>query len=323
MKAAIRKKYCLPDQIKIDEVKDLVPQDREVLIKVHTTTVSRTDCATLTAQPFIMRFLLGFFKPRKIVLGTDFAGEVIAVGKLVQSFKVGDRVFGFNDEGAASQAEYMLSVTDTIFPIPKKISYEIAAASVEGAHYAYSFINKVDLQAGQQVLIHGATGAIGSALLQFVRQYDVKITATSTTNNMELVYSLGADKIYDYSKTDFTEQDDRYDFIFDAVGKSTYSQCKHLLKERGIYMSSELGPYSQNVFYPFLTIFSRKKVVFPAPYSIQETIPYISNLLKNNKFSPVIDRAYALDNIAEAYEYVLTGNKTGNVIMHVNDRETS
>jgi len=323
MKAAIRKKYCLPDQIKLDQVKDLVPQDREVLIKVHATTVSRTDCATLTAKPFIMRFLLGFFKPRKIILGTDFAGEVVAVGKLVQSFKAGDRVFGFNDEGAASQAEYMLSVTDTIFPIPKKISYTTAAASIEGAHYAYSFIHKVDLQAGQQVMIHGATGAIGSALLQLVRQYDVKITATSSTKNMDLVYSLGADKIYDYSKTDFTEQDDRFDFIFDAVGKSTYSQCKHLLKERGIYISSELGPYSQNVFYPLITMFSGKKVVFPAPYSTQETIPYISNLLSKNKFSPVIDRAYALDDIAEAYEYVLAGNKTGNVIMHINNRETS
>ncbi len=317
MKVSIRKKYCSPNQIKIENIERPVPQDREVLIKVYATTVNRTDCANLTAKPFIMRFVLGFFKPRKIILGTDFAGAVISIGENVKSYRTGDKVFGFIDTGAESQAEYTIITEENLFSIPEKIDYKQAAASLEGANYAYTFIHKVNIQSDQNILINGATGGIGSALLQFVRQYDVRITATCNTKNIELIKFLGADKIYDYTKEDFTCDNDKYDFIFDAVGKSTFGKCKPLLKEKGIYVSSELGPYSQNVFFPLLTSISNKKVIFPIPYSKQKTIPYIINLLEKGKFKPVIDREYLLEDISKAYEHVIAGQKTGNVLIKV------
>ena len=315
MKASIRKKYCLPNQIKVESIDKPIPNENEVLIKIYATTVNRTDCANLTAKPFIMRFVLGLFKPRKTILGTDFAGELISIGKNVKSFSIGDKVFGFNDTGSESQAEYVTTTVENLFPIPEKIDYKQAAASLEGASYAYSFIHKVNIQSGQNILINGATGGIGSALLQFVRQYDVNITATCNTNNIQLIESLGADNIYDYTKKDFTKENDKYDFIFDAVGKSTFGKCLSSLKEKGIYISSELGPYSQNIFYSLLTLVLSKKVIFPTPYSTEKTIPYICNLLEKGKFNPVIDREYALEDISKAYEYVIKGQKIGNVLI--------
>ena len=323
MKASIRRNYCSPDQLKIEQIEKPSPKDKEVLIKVCATTVNRTDCANLTAKPFIMRFVLGFFKPRKIVVGTDFAGEVVAVGNKVSSFKVGDKVFGFNDTVAGSHAEYLAISVDDIYSIPKNIDFKVAAASLEGAHYAYSFIHKVNIKAGQSILINGATGAIGSALLQFVRQYDVQISATCDTKNIELIKSLGAEQIFDYTKEDFTTQASKYDFIFDAVGKSTFAQCKSLLKKHGVYISSEPGPYAQNVFFPFLNSISKKKVIFPIPYNQRRTIPYISNHLEKGSLKPVIDREYILDDISKAYSYVIRGMKTGNVIINVNKEGTA
>ncbi|SDX73375.1 NAD(P)-dependent alcohol dehydrogenase [Flavobacterium degerlachei] len=318
MKACLRRRYGSPNQIKIENIEKPIPKENEVLIRVHATTVNRTDCANLTAKPFIMRFVLGLFKPRKIILGTDFAGEVIALGKNVKSFRIGNKVFGFNDTGSESQTEYLTTTAEHLFLIPKKIDYKEAAASLEGAHYAYTFIHKVNIKSGQKILINGATGGIGSALLQFVRTYDVKIAATCNTKNIKRIQSLGADKIYDYTKEDFTKDNDKYDFIFDAVGKSTFGKCKSLLTENGVYISSELGPYSQNVLYAVSTsIFGTKKVIFPIPYSKRITIPYIINMLENGKFKPIIDREYLLEDIVQAYEYVLTGEKTGNVIINV------
>lgn len=315
MKAAIRRKYCSPNQIKIESIDKPIPKEDEVLIKVYATTVNRTDCANLTAKPFIMRFVLGLIKPRQIILGTDFSGKIISKGKTVKSFKVGDKVFGFNDTGSESHSEYITTTEENLFHIPENIDFKKAAASLEGAHYAYTFIHKVNIQSGQRVLINGATGGIGSALLQFVKDYDVKITATGNTENIELIKSLGADKIYDYTKEDFTKDKDKYDFIFDAVGKSTFGKCKPLLKEKGIYISSELGPYSQNIFYALFTSISNRKVIFPIPYHKQKTIPFISNFLKKGKFNPIIDREYSLEDISKAYEYVIAGKKTGNVLI--------
>jgi NADPH:quinone reductase-like Zn-dependent oxidoreductase len=317
MKASVRRNYCLPSQIGIEQIEKPIPKVDEVLIRVHASTVNRTDCANLTAKPFIMRFILGLFKPRKIILGTDFAGEVISIGKNVKSFNIGDRVFGFKDLGAESQAEYLTSGIKNIFSIPENINYKQAAASLEGAHYAYSFLHKVKIKSGQSILINGATGGIGSALLQFVRQYDVKISSTCNTKNIDLIQSLGADKIFDYSKVDFTESNDKYDFVFDTVGKSTFGKCKSLLKEKGVYISSELGPYSQNIFYPLLTSMSSKKVIFPIPFGTRKTIPYISNHLETGTFKPVIDREYLLEDISKAYEYVSNGEKTGNVLINL------
>lgn len=317
MKAALRRKYCSPSQIKVENIEQPIPKNNEVLIKIHASTVNRTDCANLTAKPFVMRFVLGLLKPKKVILGTDFAGEIISLGRDVNSLRVGDRVFGFADSGSESQADYTTTTAEHVFPIPQGIDFKQAAASLEGAHYAYSFIHKVTIQPGQKILINGATGGIGSALLQFVRQYDVKITVTCNTKNIKLIQSLGADRIYDYTKEDFTTDTEKYDFIFDSVGKSTFGKCKPLLTKKGIYISSELGPYSQNVFYPLLTLLSNKKVIFPIPFNKKKTIPYISDLLENGKYKPVIDREYVLKDISEAYEYVISGQKTGNVLINM------
>jgi NADPH:quinone reductase-like Zn-dependent oxidoreductase len=239
------------------------------------------------------------------------------MGKNVKSFCLNDMVFGFNDMGSKSQSEYLIQTEDNLFSIPDNIDDKQAAASLEGAHYAYTFIHKVNIQSGQKILVNGATGGIGSALIQFVKQYDVTITATCNTKNIQLIESLGADKIYDYTKENFTDDKEKYDYIFDAVGKSTFGKCKPLLKEGGIYISSELGPYCQNLFYAIITLFLNKKVIFPAPYSTQKTIPYIMELLKQEKFKPIIDREYSLEDINLAYEYVLRGEKVGNVIVKI------
>ena len=314
MKASIRRKYGPPSSIRTEDIERPVPNSDEVLVKVIATTVNRTDCANLTAKPFIMRFVLGLFKPRKIILGTDFSGEIEELGKDVKSFKLGDRVFGFNDIGASSQSEYIVIKEDgLLLTIPDNINYKEGAASLEGASYAYTFVHKTQIQSGHRVLINGATGGIGSALLQFVRQFDVKITATCSTENIDLIKSLGADKVYDYTKEDFTKCEEKYDFIFDAVGKSTFGKCKPLLKPKGIYSSSELGPYAQNLFF---ALFS-KRVIFPNPYPIKTSMPYIRKLLKEEKFKPIIDKEYALDDIIQAYEYVQKGQKIGNVIINV------
>ena len=316
MMAAIRRKYGSPKTIQLEHIDVPVPNDREVLVRVKATTVNRTDCANLTAKPFIMRFVLGLLKPRKSILGTDFAGVVIALGNNVSQFKIKDRVFGFSDMGLQSQAEYLCLSEDILNRIPENIDYKMAVASLEGAHYAYTFIHKTNINAGNRVLINGATGAIGSALIQFVKPFDVHITATANTKNIEMVRALGADKIYDYTKEDFTKGNQKYDFIFDTVGKSTFGKCKPLLHKGGIYISSELGPYGQNIPYALITpVFGGKKVIFPIPYSTEKTIPYIIEQLKKGLFKPVIDNEFPLAEIAKAYTYVIRGEKTGNVLI--------
>lgn len=320
MKAAVRRKYGIQN-LKIEDISKPVPKDDEVLIRVYATTVNRTDYAVLTGIPFVMRFFTGLWKPKLPVPGTDFAGTIEAVGKSVKSFQVHDRVFGFRDEGLASQAEYMVfSMDGAISKIPGDYSYEQAAASLEGAHYAFNFMNKVTLEAGQKVMLNGATGAIGSALLQFLKYKNIEVTAVCNTKNVDWVKSRGADKIYDYTKEDFTKDTEQYDFVFDAVGKSTFGACRHLLKPGGAYISSELGPYAQNIFLPLTTrIFGNKRVLFPLPTNIKRSIEFISELVTQGRFVPLIDRVYPLKKISEAYEYVNTGEKSGNVILSLKE----
>ena len=203
--------------------------------------------------------------------------------------------------------------------MPENCSYAQAAASAEAAHYAYNFINKVNLKPGQKVLVNGATGGIGSAAVQMLTQMGIQVTAVVNTKNLELVKSLGANQVIDYTKEDFTKDTEKYDFIFDAVGKSTFGKCKHLLKPNGIYISSELGPGAQN---PFLALFTPmmggKKVIFPLPSDIKGSLVYIKNLIELGKFKPVIEKEYPLEEIAEAYRYVASGQKTGNVVINLN-----
>jgi len=317
MKAVTRVKYGSPDVLTVKEVKKPSPRDNELLIRVYATTVNRTDCGILTGKPYLIRAFTGLTRPKDLVPGTDFAGQIEAIGKDVTSFKIGDRVFGLHDEGLQSQAEYMTFREDKgITLIPDGITYDEAVASAEGAHYAYNFVNKVTLNKGDKVLVNGATGAIGSAAVQLLKHFGIWVTAVGNTKNMELIKSMGADKTYDYLKEDFSLDEERYDFVFDAVGKSSFPACKHLLKPKGIYISSELGPNSQNLYLPLITWFGgNKRVIFPIPTNCKRSILFMAKLLESGEFKPVIDRTYPIEEVSEAYEFVASGQKTGNVIL--------
>ncbi len=316
MKAITRTKYGTPEVLSIQTLDKPTPKSKELLIRVHASTVNRTDCGILTGKPYLIRAFTGLMKPSSLIPGTDFAGEIEAVGEDVQNFKVGGRVWGFNDEGLASHAQYMLISEDkAVVKIPENISYESAAVSAEGAHYAYNFIKKIPLKAGDKVLVNGATGAIGSAAVQLLKHFGAYVTAVGNTKNMDLVKSLGADKVFDYEKEDFTKDTERYDYVCDAVGKSTFGKCKPLLKEGGVYLSSELGPNAENLYLPLLTLFSKKKTIFPIPSNCKESVLLLNQLLAEGKFKPVIDRTYPMEEVAEAYRYVESGQKTGNVLL--------
>jgi NADPH:quinone reductase-like Zn-dependent oxidoreductase len=319
MKAIVYTKYGSPDVLQLKEVEKPNPNDNEVLIRVYAATVNRSDCAMLRAKPFIMRFFTGLFKPNQPILGTDFAGMIEAVGKNVGSLKVGDKVFGFDDGGLSSHAEYMtLSKDNALTTMPNNMTYEQAAASIEGAHYAYNFINKVDIKHGQKVLVNGATGAIGSAAVQLLKYFGANVTAVCNRKDADLVKSLGANKVIDYTKEDFTNSIEKYDFVFDTVGKSTFKKCKPLLVSGGVYMSSELGPMVQNPFLALITpIFGNRKVKFPFPTNRSRSVRLIKKLSAEEKFRAVIDSTYSLDKIAEAYRYVEQGQKIGNVVITV------
>ncbi len=293
-----------------------------MLIKVHAATVNRTDCATIRAKPFFMRLVTGLLRPKKKVPGTEFAGEIEAVGNSVSSLKAGDKVFGFDDDGSGSQAQYLTIHEDNAVAMPEGLTYVQAAASSEGAHYAYNFINKVDLEKGHDVLVNGATGAIGSAAVQLLKHFEVNVTAVCATKNIELVKSLGADKVIDYTKEDFTKDDQKYNYVFDTVGKSSFFKCRKLLKPGGIYISSDLGCMAQNLYLPFITplltpLLDNKKTIFPMPVDIHGTLLLVKKLIEQGRFKAVIDRVYQLEQIVEAYKYVETGQKTGNVVIIV------
>ena len=317
MKASVYSKYGLPDVLEVSPVEKPIPRDHEVLIQVFATTVNRTDCAMLKAKPFIMRFLTGMFKPTNPILGTDFAGRIESIGNKVTSLAIGDRVFGFDDGGISSHAEYMtFPENKAIATIPENITFEEAAASIEGAHYAYNFINKVQIEQGQKIMVNGASGAIGSAAVQLLRHFGAQVTAVCNTKNLEMVKSLGAKRVIDYTKVDFTKDDHKYAFVFDTVGKSSFARTKPLLDPGGVYISSELGWMAQNLYFALITpLIGNKKVIFPIPSDVKGSVLLIRELMRQGTFKPVIDRNYSLEQIADAFKYVLTGQKTGNVVI--------
>lgn len=317
MKAAVRHQYGPAEALSVREVPVPVPSAHEILVKVRAATVNRTDCAMLTGTPFVYRFFIGLRKPKRAITGTDFAGDVVAVGDAVTAFRPGDRVWGFNDNGLSTHAEYtVVSEQDAVEIIPEHVGYPEAAASAEGAHYALNFLNKVRPEAGQRVLVNGATGAIGSALVQLLKHRGLHVTAVCATPNVERVRALGADVVIDYLQQDFTREAGQYHFVFDAVGKSTFGRCKPLLYPGGAYLSSELGPYSQNVFLPLLTKFwGNKRVVFPIPANVKHSLQTMRTLLEMGKFKPLIDREYALEDVRKAFLYAASGQKIGNVIL--------
>jgi NADPH:quinone reductase-like Zn-dependent oxidoreductase len=270
---------------------------------------------------------MGLFKPKKIIMGTEFAGDVEKVGEAVTTFKAGDKVFGFDDSVLSSYAEYLvISVDKGVSTIPENYTYQQAGAGIEGAHYAYNIINKVNLKKGQKVMVNAASGGIGTATIQLLNYFGAEITGVCNTKNIDLVKSLGATRVIDYSKEDFTKDQGKYDYVFDTVGKSTFGKCKGLLNPGGVYISSELGPWSQNLVFALISaLFGKlpgqegKKVKFPYPPNIVRTILLIKKLVEDGKFKTVIDRSYPFEEVAEAFRYVEKGQKTGNVSIIVSE----
>ena len=322
MKAAVRSKYGLPGDLTIKELEIPSPKKDEVLIKVYVTTVNRSDCHVLSGKPFFMRFFTGLFRPRESIIGSDFTGKVHATGSDVRSFKPGDKIMGFGGVfGCGSHAQYFTlpesKAIESMIIMPEKLTYEEAAACLEGAFYSGSVMMQLKPKAGQKALVYGATGAIGSSSVQFLKSFGVYVAAVCGGENFALVRSLGADKLIDYKTQDFTKDNEQYDFIFDDVGKTSFLKCKQLLTKKGIYsFANGLG----NLFFAFLTpLFGGKKVIFLPPKNVKATLSFIKELVEKGNFKPVIDRKYPLDKITEAYVYVASGQKIGNVIITMDD----
>jgi NADPH:quinone reductase-like Zn-dependent oxidoreductase len=278
MKAAVRSRYGGPEVVRVAEVEKPVPKDNEVVVKVHATTVNRTDCGVRAAHPFPYRLFVGLRRPRLTILGNEFAGEVEAVGDGVRSFAPGNKVFGFSPNKFGAHAEYMV--------MPE----------------------------------HGSIGAIGSAAVQLLVSLRAKVTAVCAAAHRDLVMGLGAVRVIDYTTEDFTRDSETYDLVIDAVGKSSFGRCRRLLRPRGIYLSTDLGPLSQNPILALVTpLFGRRRVMFPIPTQRDpaEIMRYLKDLMESGAFKPVIDRRYPLDQIVEAYRYVETGQKVGNVVITV------
>ena len=319
MRAIVYKKYGAPEVARLMEVPNPIPKHNEVLIKVYASTVNRTDAGFRSAEYFISRFWSGLLRPKFPILGCEFAGVIEGIGKSVKEFKNGDKVFGFNDKSFGGHGEYLTIVeTNALTTMPEDISFDKAAALTEGAHYALVNIRAAKIERGQNVLVNGATGAIGSAAVQLLKHFGAIVTAVCTTKNVDLVKSLGADTVIDYQTQDFTKTENQFEFIFDAVGKSSFAQCKPLLTEKGIYVSTELGKNGENILYALTTHFlGGKKLLFPIPSISKKDVLFLKELFQNREFNPVIDRHYKLEQIVEAYKYVESGQKIGNVILKI------
>ncbi|ODS81630.1 MAG: NADPH:quinone oxidoreductase [Cytophagaceae bacterium SCN 52-12] len=317
MKAAVYNSYGPPHVVKLADLDVPVPKPSEMLIKVEATTVNRTDTGFRSAEYVVSRLFSGIIRPKFPVLGNEFAGYVVKAGAEVKEFKEGDRVFGYNDASFGAHAEYItVGENDAVALIPDNLSYREAAPLTEGAHYALCDIRAAKVRPGQDVLVYGATGAIGSAAVQLLRYFGAGVTAVCHTKHVGLVASLGADKVIDYVNEDFTATEQRFDFIFDAVGKSSFGQCKRILKPKGIYVSTEPGKNGENIYLAILKKFSGgKRVIFPIPSITRHDVIFLGELAKKGIFKPLIDRQYRLDEIVEAHRYVETGQKTGNVVI--------
>lgn len=317
MKAVVYTEYGPPSVLKLMEVDKPIPKDNEVLIKIYATTVNRTDCGFRKPEYFIVRVIAGFFKPKNTILGTELAGEIETIGNGVKTFKPGDQVFGLSTAKFGTHAEYIcLPESASIATMPPNISYPEAAAVCDGLMLGMNLVRKIDFANAPKILVNGATGSIGSACVQLASHYGADVTAVCKAKDFELVKSLGASRVIDYTTEDFTKNGQLYDVVLDAVGKSSFFRCKPLLKPGGIYFSTELGYLSQNIFLALTTpVFGGKKVKFPLPTDSKKDILFFRELIEAGHYKAVIDRHYHLADIVEATTYVETGQKTGNVVI--------
>lgn len=320
MKAVINARYGSPDVLEIRQTPTPKPRANEILVRVHATTVSRTDCGMLRPHPSFVRLFAGVTRPKCTILGMDFAGEVESISAGVTSFKPGDRVFGLSPDVYGAHAEYLcVPETGAITAMPAGARFEEAVVC-EGAWYADTYLQAFHLKPGDKLLIYGASGAIGTSAVQLAKVYGAEVTAVASTRHRDLIKSLGADHFVDNTTEDFTQLDETFDYVLDAVGKTTYFRCRRLLKPNGVFAATDLGPWCQN---PMLVIWSlitgKHRVIFPLPFSktAKALVEAMKTRIEAGEFRAVIDRAYPLESIADAYRYVETGHKTGIVVINI------
>ncbi|MFC1539173.1 NAD(P)-dependent alcohol dehydrogenase [Candidatus Latescibacterota bacterium] len=322
MKAIACTKYGPPEVLQMGEVEKPTPKDNEVLIKIFATTVTSGDCRmrSFNVPPLFwlpFRIFLGFNKPRNKILGSDIAGEIEAVGKDVNLFKKGDPVFGCTG-GFGAYAEYVCMPEKGMLAIkPANMTYEEAAAVFFGGHTALHFLRNGNIQKGQKVLIYGASGSIGTYAVQLAKYFGAVVTGVCSTTNLELVKSLGADKVIDYTKEDFTKSGETYNIIFDTVGKSSFSGSIRSLKKKGFYLRAVHLYLSSIIRGLWTEMTSSKKVIGGVAGEKTEDLIFLKELVETGKIKPVIDRTYPLEQIAESHRYADQGHKKGNVVITV------
>jgi NADPH:quinone reductase-like Zn-dependent oxidoreductase len=322
MKAIVCTKYGPPEVLQLKQVEKPTPKDNEVLVKIYATSVHIGDwrLRSYTVPPLFrlpFRISVGFRGPRKQILGEELAGEIESVGKDVKRFKVGDQIFGDTGAVLGAYAEYVcLSEKGVLTIKPANISYEEAAAGPVSTLAALYYLRRGGIQSGQKVLINGASGALGTAAVQLAKHFGAEVTAVCSTTNLGLVKSLGADKVIDYTKEDFTKNSETYDIIFVAVGKKSFSQCKGSLKQRGVFLLSvpTLAILLQTLW---TSMIGSKKAILGVPKSSIEDLVFLKELIEAGELKPVIDRRYPLEQIVEAHRYVEKGHKKGNVVITV------
>ena len=318
MRAVVYDRYGPPEVQRLEDVARPVPKEDEVLVKIHATTVNRTDCGWRSAKPFFVRYFIGLRGPKHKILGMELAGEVEAVGAAVTDFEVGDQVFGVKSFGA--HAEFVcIREGGPLARKPAGMTSEEAAAVCDGASTALSCLRGANLRRGQKILIYGASGSIGTAAVQLAKYFGADVTAVCNTKNVELMRSLGADEVVDYLQEDFTKNGERYDVIFDSVGKHSFRRCRRSLKPGGIYLETDLG-FMWHV--PILALLTRwvgdKKVTLGIAKYTKQDVLFIKELIEGGNYRAVIDRRYPLEDVVEATRYVETLEKTGNVVLTVN-----
>ena len=322
MKAIICNQYGSPDVLKLKEVEKPTPRDNELLIKVYATTVTAGDVKYRSGVPLFARLITGLLKPKKQIIGMELSGEIESNGKDVTLFQKGDQVFASTyDESSGSYAEYVCIPEDRIVAIkPGNLSYEEAAAVPIGGNTASHFLRIPSIKEGQKVLIYGASGSVGTYAVQLAKHYGAEVTGVCSARNVELVKSLGADYVIDYTSEDFSENGEKYDVIFDTVGKSDYTKCVGSLKENGFYLLAFFG--LSHLINSAKGTKDKTVIVGEEAVESSENLVYLRGLIEDGKIRPVIDKIYSLDQIGEAHGYAETGHKAGNVVIKMDHGET-
>jgi len=318
MKAIVYEQYGSPVVLKLKDVEAPLPKDNEVLIKVHATAVNSGDVRLRKADPFAVRFMFGLMRPKIPILGVVLAGEIVTVGKNVKLFKAGDQVYGKTGMGFGAYAEYKCLPEDAVLAIkPANLSYEEAAAIPFGGTTALHFLRKGNISSGQKVLIYGASGAVGTTAVQLAKYFGTEVTAVCSTGNVPMMNSLGADKVIDYTKEDFSKNGETFDIILDTVGKSPFGGSVRSLKKNGKYLRvvhMALGPVLKGIW---ISMTTGKKVIGGQIKETADDLVFLNDLIESGKLKPVIDKTYPLEQIVDAHTYVEKGHKKGNVVITV------